>query len=264
MFSISELLGEQQLIYFLSALMIVNAVGVSLVLTIGKRRADYGRYSNTGSASGFFLPARVAWFLQEAPALVIPVAFICLGQCKLLSHKENAVAIILYLVHYIHRALIYPFLIHGGKPSPVHLVVMAAIFCAVNGYMQSRYHCQYAFYQNNHNMTALALAGIAIFFIGLTINIHSDHTLRSLRKPGETKYHIPQGGMFNYVSGANFFGEIVEWLGFALYAQSIPAVAFAIFTAANIGPRALHHHQFYREKFEDYPKNRKALIPFIL
>ncbi|CAF4034254.1 unnamed protein product, partial [Adineta steineri] len=47
---------------------------------------------------------------------------------------------------------------------------------------------------------------------------------------------------------------------------TLPALAFSIFVWANIAfARALHHHQYYLEKFEDeYPKNRKAVIPFIL
>lgn len=32
-----------------------------------------------------------------------------------------------------------------------------------------------------------------VFFVGMTINIHSDHVLRNLRKPGETGYKIPRG-----------------------------------------------------------------------
>lgn len=47
-----------------------------------------------------------------------------------------------------------------------------------------------------------------------------------------------QGGMFEYVSGANFFGEIVEWAGFAIAAWSLPAAAFALFTFFNIGTLA--------------------------
>ena len=54
---------------------------------------------------------------------------------------------------------------------------------------------------------------------------------------------ITSGGMFTYVSGANYFGEIVEWVGFALAVSTLPAIAFALFTAANIGPRACHHHK---------------------
>jgi 3-oxo-5-alpha-steroid 4-dehydrogenase 1 len=44
--------------------------------------------------------------------------------------------------------------------------------------------------------------------------------LRNLRKPGDTGYYIPKGGMFEYVSGANFFGEILEWTGFAIASGS--------------------------------------------
>lgn len=52
------------------------------------------------------------------------------------------------------------------------------------------------------------------------------------------------GGMFTYVSGANFFGEIVEWIGFALACWSLPSLSFALFTAFNIGPRAIQHHKY--------------------
>lgn len=89
------------------------------------------------------------------------------------------------------------------------------------------------------------------------------------------------GGLFEYVSGANFLAESIEWTGFAIAAWTLPALAFAVFTWANIGfGRAIHHHQyvrkrrdenafvsfrFYLDKFKDqYPKNRKAIIPFLL
>ena len=49
--------------------------------------------------------------------------------------------------------------------------------------------------------------------------------------------------MFEYVSGANFFGEFVEWLGFALACWSVQALAFVVFTICNIGPRAIQHHR---------------------
>ncbi|MFM7990626.1 MAG: hypothetical protein ACKPKO_66025, partial [Candidatus Fonsibacter sp.] len=46
---------------------------------------------------------------------------------------------------------------------------------------------------------------------------------------------------------ANYFGECLEWLGFAIASWSLPALAFSWFTFANIGPRAYHHHLFYKE-----------------
>jgi 3-oxo-5-alpha-steroid 4-dehydrogenase 1 len=73
--------------------------------------------------------------------------------------------------------------------------------------------------------------------------------------------------MFEYVSGANFFGEIVEWSGFAIAGLAcdnwLPSFCFAFCTAMNIGPRAIQHHNWYLKKFDKYPRSRKALIPFI-
>jgi len=88
--------------------------------------------------------------------------------------------------------------------------------------------------------------------------------LLNLRKPGETGYKVPRGWLYEYVTCPNYLGEIIEWLGFALATWSLPGLAFALYTAANVGPRAFAHHRWYRERFPDYPKHRKVLIPFLL
>ncbi len=54
--------------------------------------------------------------------------------------------------------------------------------------------------------------------VGYAINHHADSVLLSLRKPGETGYKIPYGGLYKYISCPNYFGEMVEWFGFALAA----------------------------------------------
>ena len=59
-----------------------------------------------------------------------------------------------------------------------------------------------------------------------------------------TGYKIPRGGAFAYVSAANYFGEIVEWVGWALVVGSLPAAAFALFTFCNLAPRGWRHHQW--------------------
>jgi hypothetical protein len=38
---------------------------------------------------------------------------------------------------------------------------------------------------------------------------------------------------------------------------------FAISTGFIVGHRAIGHHEWYLKKFENYPKTRKALIPFV-
>uniref|UniRef100_A0A8D0TXZ1 3-oxo-5alpha-steroid 4-dehydrogenase (NADP(+)) n=1 Tax=Sus scrofa TaxID=9823 RepID=A0A8D0TXZ1_PIG len=160
-------------------------------------------------------------------------------------------------------ALVFPFLIRGGKPMPLYPFILAFLFCTYNGYLQSRYLSQYAVYADDWVTDPRFLAGFALWFIGMLINIHSDHVLRNLRKPGETGYKIPRGGLFEYVTAANYLGEVVEWCGYALASWSIQGSAFALFTFCVLCTRAQQHHQWYHEKFEDYPKFRKIMIPFL-
>lgn len=107
--------------------------------------------------------------------------------------------------------------------------------------------------------------GVATFLWGWWKNYEADDILRNLRKPGDTvRYKIPRGGAYEWVSSANYFGECVEWLGWALASRSIAGWSFAVFTWANLVPRALSHHKWYLSKFEDYPKERTAIIPYLL
>ena len=54
--------------------------------------------------------------------------------------------------------------------------------------------------------------GGALFVAGMAVNLHSDHIIRHLRRPGDTRHYIPRGGMFRYVSSANYFGDLVKRL----------------------------------------------------
>ncbi|MXQ84087.1 hypothetical protein E5288_WYG012092 [Bos mutus] len=146
---------------------------------------------------------------------------------------------------------------------PLYAFLLAFIFCTYNGYLQSRYLSQYAVYADDWLSDPRFLTGSALWLIGMLINIHSDHVLRNLRKPGETGYKIPRGGLFEYISAANYFGEVVEWCGYALASWSIQGWAFAVFTFCVLFTRAQQHHKWYHEKFEDYPKFRKIMIPFL-
>ena len=91
----------------------------------------------------------------------------------------------------------------------------------------------------------------------------SDNKLISLSKE-KMGYKIPQGKMFKYVSCPNYLGEIIEWLGFFMIAPSLASLSFFLWTSFNLIPRAINHHKWYNRKFKNYPKNRKAIIPFFL
>ncbi|XP_060084364.1 3-oxo-5-alpha-steroid 4-dehydrogenase 1-like [Ylistrum balloti] len=230
-----------------------------LFLTTG---ASYGRYIREGY--GCYINSRLAWFVWELPSITIPIVLLAFTTSPRIGESPNQILFGCFVLHYIHRSLIYPFLIRGGKPVSLVTFVFAVLFCIFNGYLQAAYLLHHADFGDDWHRDPLFYIGLLIFFSGLIINIHSDHTLRTLRKPGETGYKIPRGGLFTYVSGANFLGEITEWFGFALANGTLSSVAFFFSTTASIAPRAFQHHRWYIEKFDDYPKDRKALIPLVI
>lgn len=99
----------------------------------------------------------------------------------------------------------------------------------------------------------------------MAVNIHSDHVIRNLRRPGDTKHYIPRGGMYKYVTSANYFGEFTEWVGFAILTWSVPGAVFALWTFANLAPRARSLQKRYIAEFGDEYRNMnlKYIIPFI-
>jgi 3-oxo-5-alpha-steroid 4-dehydrogenase 1 len=108
------------------------------------------------------------------------------------------------------------------------------------------------------------LVGAGLYLAGVLVNRRADATLRALRAPGESGYRVPRGGLFDYVSCPNYLGEIIQWIGWAVATWSFAGLAFALWTTANLLPRALAHHRWYRSHFPDYPQQRRALLPFVL
>ena len=102
------------------------------------------------------------------------------------------------------------------------------------------------------------------FFSGFLIHMHSDSVLNNLRKNGSAGYRIPDRGLFSLVSCPNYLGEMIQWTGWALATWSLPGLCFCIWTVANLAPRALSHHRWYKKTFKNYPENRKAVIPFLI
>jgi steroid 5-alpha reductase family enzyme len=168
-------------------------------------------------------------------------------------------------MHYINRALIFPYRIRtNGKTLPVLMVIMPMLFYIINGYLVGYYFGALVEYPLSWLWDPRFLAGIALFLFGFTVNIQSDNILINLRRPGETGYKIPQGGFFKYVSCPNYFGECMEWLGFALMSWNVMGSIYAIWVIAPLVAQAIEAHRWYREHFQSqYPAERKAIIPFI-
>jgi hypothetical protein len=238
---------------------IILAVVVFLILL--KITAPYGRH--TTPKWGPLISNKWGWVIMELPVLIVLYAMIFPG--IILFSFPYLIMIGLFSLHYINRVFVFPFRLHTkGKKMPVAIMLSAIFFNIMNGFSFGYYFVHFANYTNAWLSDPRFIIGIVLFFIGLIINWEADNGLINLRKPTETSYKVPTGWLFNKVSCANLFGELVEWFGFAVLCWNLPAFTFFIWTAANLIPRALAHHKWYKEKFPGYPQNRKAIIPYIL
>lgn len=141
---------------------------------------------------------------------------------------------------------------------------MAFFFNLLNSYLQCRSVSHYADYEEDKWFWWRFSGGLAVFLSGMAVNVKSDLVLVGLKGEGRGGYKIPKGGFFEVVSCPNYFGEIMEWLGWTLMTWSWAGFGFFLYTCANLVPRARANHVWYLEKFgEDYPKRRKAVIPFV-
>ncbi len=237
------------------------ALGVATFFYLLRKNAPYGRHIRPGW--GPTLDNRVGWFLMEFTVMVVFLAALCWE--KMPDSSLVWVFSGCFLFHYLNRSIVFPLRLRtSGKRMPWVIVLSAMIFNLANGFFLGYYFARFAEYPADWWTDPRFLVGMVLFWVGLGINWQSDNILLRLRKPGSMGYAIPQGGLFSKVSCPNHFGEMVEWTGFALMTWCLPGLAFAVWTIANLAPRALAHHRWYQENFPNYPKERKALVPFVV
>ncbi len=236
------------------------ALGAVVFVALYFVDAGYGYLFNP--KFGRPVPNRVGWILMEAPAFV---AMVYMTATAPAFEVVPVLLAALYLLHYFQRSFIFPLLMRGRSKMPLGIVAMGMIFNTVNAVLIGLWLFHYA-PAGYYDLAAPHLwIGIAVFFAGMAINMQADHIVRHLRKPGDTKHYIPRGGMFRFVSSANYFGELVEWTGFAIASWSGAGLLFVWWTFANLAPRSAALYRRYETEFGDEFRRlkRKRIIPFI-
>ena len=249
---------------FNTFLAIMTVVAVVVYVALHFVNAGYGIMYNR--KWGPSVDNRAGWVLMEAPVFIT----MCIIWWSSNRRFEIVPLIMfaLFQLHYFQRSFIFPFHIKGRSRMPLAIVAMGVLFNVLNAVMQGgwlfflsppdRYGIDWLF-------SPQFMAGVTIFFTGMAINIDSDSIIRNLRRPGDTKHYLPRGGMFNYVSSANYFGELLEWVGFAILTWSWAGAVFALWTFANLAPRAEQIYKRYASEFgEEFTQLKlHRIIPFI-
>lgn len=245
------------------AIVVVTAVAAPFVPT------PYGRFAS--ARFGVSMDPRLGWFLMELPASI--AFYVTYWQGPHRFEPFPLVVLFVWTCHYANRGFLMPLLMRvpeGGKNGfGLMVVVIGWVVTSLHGYLSAAWVTRY------HAEPGLAwlvdprfVVGILVYYAGLAANLHADHVLRTLRsvdevRRGERVYRIPYGGLFAYVTNASYLAELVLWAGFALFTWSPAGVYIWAISAANLVPRAIATHRWYRERFSDYPRERRALIPFL-
>jgi len=230
----------------------------------------YGRFG--GKGKGLHVSPRLGWFLMELPAPLTFLFFYFRG-----GHPYAPISLAflgLWCLHYAYRTFTFPALMRvaPGYHSTFSFFVVASgwLVTPLHGYLSAGFvsglgrHLDASWFTD-----ARFLAGLFVYLVGFGIILHSDSVLRQLRPKdpakaaGLPRYQIPRGGLFRFVTNAQFLGELTAWTGFALATWSLPGVFILGISAANLIPRAMANHRWYRSAFPDYPRERKVLIPFV-
>ena len=236
------------------------ATAVVVFLALLKIEAGYGiAYTPKWGPS---VNNKLGWVLMEAPVFII-MLILCLASPRRTEAAPLAMFLIFEL-HYFQRSFIFPLMMKGKSRMPLAIMLMGVLFNSLNALMQGGW-IFFVSAPDRYLASWLGswqfILGTIVFFWGMATNLHSDHIIRNLRKPGDTRHYLPRGGMFRFVTSANYLGELMEWVGFAILTWSWSGAVFALWTFANLAPRALKINARYNREFG--PLNQKAIIPFI-
>ncbi len=254
-------------------LWVMIAMGVVVFISLYFVNAGYGMFLN--NRWGKTINNKLAWFLMEFP-IFLAMIIIWLAS----PHRFDIVPMVFLLIfeiHYFQRSIIFPWMLKGKSQMSLAVMFMGIAFNILNAMMQG-YWIFFESYNSNYHVFGLSysdiewlwsphfIIGTCIFLFGFYVNLRSDYIIRHLRKDeNDTKHYLPSGFLFEYVTSANYLGELLEWLGFAILTWSLSGLVFFWWTFANLVPRA---HNIYKRYQAEYPEEMKAkhlkrVFPFI-
>lgn len=246
------------------ALIVMSVLAVVVFFALLKIDAGYGKFYS--KKWGKSVSNKVGWKIMEAPVFIIMLALWAFSEYRF--DIGRICILLLFQIHYFYRAFIFPNKFKGRSQMAISVVAMGFVFQVINALLIGGwlfYLSPPDYYGASWLLSYKFIIGLIIFVVGMVINRHSDNVILNLRKTDENKYYLPTKGLYRYVTSANYFGELVEWIGFAILSWSGAAAVFALWTFANLTPRAIRIYDKYVSMFPDEMKNRKLkkLIPFI-
>ena len=192
---------------FGSFLWIMTLVAALVFIALYFVKAGYGMFRS--AAWGLSVNNKLAWMLMEVPVFLVMIWMWWYSDRRFLPVQLTF--FFFFQLHYFQRSFVFPCLLQGKGRMPVAILLMGILFNVLNGFMQGEwifYLSPADRYTSQWFAAPQFILGTVLFFVGMGINCHSDYIIRHLRTPGDTRHYLPSGGLYRYVTSANYFGEI--------------------------------------------------------
>ncbi|KAF3629641.1 putative 3-oxo-5-alpha-steroid 4-dehydrogenase 1-like [Capsicum annuum] len=231
------------------------------------KHLQYSKFWNVNASAGSStssnflqgkLSSRIGMFVLYAPACVM-------GFASFLMYPDGGTRFMMVksvvTVHFLKRVLEVLF-VHkysGGMILGSALLISSSyfMFAAVMVYIQ---HLTLGYQEPEVDLKYI---GLLIFLVGICGNFYHHYLLSKLRDSKEKGYKIPRGGLFSVVICPHYLFEIIGFVGISFISQTSFSFYCALGVALYLMGRSYVTRKWYLSKFENFPKNVKALIPFV-
>jgi 3-oxo-5-alpha-steroid 4-dehydrogenase 1 len=222
----------------------IRTIGNILAMGYSKLQAMKGIPTRAGMTLTYGSPL-VALIAGASPYLFAPDAY-------------QMVVFAVLCGHFIKRLLESWFLHKYSRPANPLTTVAIACFYSLTSFFPA--------YINRQPISEISLfvyTGLGVFLIGETLNFVHHKILADVR-PATMAYVIPHGGLFDFVACPHYLFELVSWFGLVLIFRHYSMLLFFSLMVLYLTIRSLVTLKWYRERFPDFPPDRKAILLFIL
>ncbi|XP_015876334.3 uncharacterized protein LOC107413003 [Ziziphus jujuba] len=252
---------------FINAISVVSLISsaiLGLSESIGKQNLQYSKFcqvssQNSSSIKKIKLPSRLGMLFLYLPAFIAALISWLLFPHEIIRTLLLSSTLTLHFFKRVFEVL-FVHKYSGGIVLDSVIQISLAYFLSTASLM----YAQHLTKGLEEPEIDLKYAGVVLFLVGIIGNFYHHYILSQLRANGEKEYKIPKGGLFGFVICPHYLFEIIGFIGFSFISQTLHALSITTGIIFYLMGRSYATRRWYISKFEVFPKNVKALIPYVL
>jgi len=206
-----------------------------------------------------------------SPAVISSLDFVCSTSRSVSTDHFSIVLVLILLTLQVFRRLYECVCINQPSNSTMnithYIVGFAHYFCTGVGFVCEApgFVSGSSAHYTTTSMSPLSLILSLIFIVAWYHQLQAHKIFAELKIKNPNKHSVPEGSLFKFVSCPHYMCEIIMYtclMGILGTNHSTGILVWAWVTINQI-IAATMSHQWYLTKFEDYPRERKAILPFI-